>query len=73
MAGVAVLGLLALTVVRRPTPDAPPIVADAKRAEAPRIALAPSPSPAPAADPAPRVVERQGPTLIEKLLIQRPL
>jgi hypothetical protein len=68
-AGVAVLGLLALTLVRRPTPEAPPVVADAKRAEAPRIALAPSPPPT--AVPAPRVVERQGPTLIEKLLADK--
>jgi hypothetical protein len=70
-AGVAVLGLLALTLVRRPIPEAPPVVADAKRAEAPRIALAPSPSPAPTAGPVPRVVERQGPTLIEKLLADK--
>jgi hypothetical protein len=70
-AGVSVLALLALTLVRRPTPDAPPVTATQKRADAPRIALAPSPRPAPTDAPAPQVVERQGPTLIEKLLADK--
>ena len=70
-AAVSVLGLLALTLMRRPTPEAPPVTAAAKRPDAPRIALAPSPRPAPTDAPAPRVVERQGPTLIEKLLANK--
>src|SRR4026207_1425814 len=54
-AGVSVLALLALTLVRRPTPEVPQVIADAKRSDAPRIALAPSPRPTPTDVPAPQV------------------
>jgi hypothetical protein len=74
--GIAVLGVLALSLLRRPAPEEPPARPE-RRAPAPRIALAPTELPpvAPAAprivpDP-PRVVERQGPKLIERLLAEK--
>lgn len=66
---VAVLAVIALAWPRGET--APPPEA-AKHAAAPRLALAPSPPPAPTADVPPvRIVEQQGPKLIEKLLAEK--
>ena len=66
------LAVLALVMLRRPHQEPPPASETMKRGGAPRIALAPSEQQAPAVDAPPvRVVEQQGPKLIEKLLAEK--
>ena len=65
--------LLAVMVMAWPRDDEPLEPERPRRGAAPRIALAPSQAPAPAAveQPPARVVEQQGPKLIERLLAEK--